>query len=194
MTTTNVSDRLEFENVIRALEAQVANAGTHFSLDASTRSVYSRKVNELAAELHRQASTNQITWHQAAHQASEARNIIMDTMRWRSSPLGRAMAQNMKSQGLTLNEIIARKVLQTHGRGSNFNNLTASQKNHIYEEIVCSAGKASREAAMTGSGVIGGFAGGAIAGLACGPGALACVAIGAFAGGALAAFSTATVW
>jgi len=158
----------------------------------------------------------------------------MDTMRWRSSPLGRAMAQNMKSQGLTLNEIIARKVLQTHGRGSNFNNLTASQKNHIYEEIVRSAGKsnprvntymqtishagrglivlslalstytimtaddkvdaASREAAMTSSGVIGGFAGGAIAGLACGPGALACVAIGAFAGGALAAFSTATVW
>lgn len=51
-----------------------------------------------------------------------------------------------------------------------------------------------KEAASTGAGITGGIAGGAIAGLACGPGAPVCVATGMFVGGALAAFSVDMVW
>jgi hypothetical protein len=47
--------------------------------------------------------------------------------------------------------------------------------------------QASKEVTTAGAGVLGGVAGGALAGLACGPGAPVCVAIGIFAGGALAA-------
>lgn len=47
-----------------------------------------------------------------------------------------------------------------------------------------------KEVAVTGAGI----AGGALAGLACGPGAPVCVAIGAFVGGALAAFGTDYFW
>lgn len=45
-----------------------------------------------------------------------------------------------------------------------------------------------REAAVTGSGVLGGMVGGAMFGLMCGPAAPVCVSIGAFTFGALAAF------
>jgi hypothetical protein len=44
-----------------------------------------------------------------------------------------------------------------------------------------------KEGATAGVGVLGAMGGGALAGLACGPGAPVCVAVGIFAGGALAA-------
>lgn len=47
-----------------------------------------------------------------------------------------------------------------------------------------------KEGTTTGVGLLGGMAGGAIAGLACGPGAPVCVAVGVFVGGAAAAFGT----
>lgn len=51
----------------------------------------------------------------------------------------------------------------------------------------------SKEIVITGAG-IGGIAGGALAGLACGPGAPVCVTVGAFVGGALAAFGVSITW
>ena len=47
---------------------------------------------------------------------------------------------------------------------------------------------AARESLSFGAGIAGGAGGGALAGLACGPGAPVCVTMGAFVGGALAAF------
>ena len=51
-----------------------------------------------------------------------------------------------------------------------------------------------RELATTTAGISGSIAAGALAGLACGPGAPVCVTIGAFVGGALAAFGAGFVW
>ncbi|EMR38433.1 hypothetical protein [Vibrio harveyi] len=53
---------------------------------------------------------------------------------------------------------------------------------------------AGREALVAGAGIGGGIAGGAIAGLACGPGAPVCVSVGAFIGGTLAAFGVSIAW
>ncbi|HDM8235679.1 TPA: IS3 family transposase [Vibrio campbellii] len=53
---------------------------------------------------------------------------------------------------------------------------------------------AGREALVAGAGIGGGIAGGAIAGLACGPGAPACVSVEAFIGGTLAAFGMSIAW
>jgi len=50
--------------------------------------------------------------------------------------------------------------------------------------------QAVKEGATAGAGILGGIGGGALAGLACGPGAPVCVAIGVFLGGALAAVGT----
>lgn len=51
-----------------------------------------------------------------------------------------------------------------------------------------------KELAVNGVSVAGGIAGGALAGLACGPGAPVCVTVGAFVGGALAAFGASYSW
>jgi hypothetical protein len=64
-------------------------------------------------------------------------------------------------------------------------------------EIATSTNKVAafqQELARNGASVVGGIAGGALAGLACGPAAPICVTVGAFVGGALAAFGTSYVW
>lgn len=64
-------------------------------------------------------------------------------------------------------------------------------------EIATSSNKVAvlqKELAINGASIAGGIAGGALAGLACGPAAPVCVTVGAFVGGALAAFGTAYVW
>lgn len=53
---------------------------------------------------------------------------------------------------------------------------------------------AGKELLSISASIGGGIAGGAIAGLACGPGAPVCVTIGAFVGGALAAFGVHSLW
>lgn len=53
---------------------------------------------------------------------------------------------------------------------------------------------AGHEVTITGAGILGGMAGGAMAGLACGPGAPVCVAVGTFAGGAMAALGADYFW
>jgi hypothetical protein len=193
-----------------------------------------RQIKVMADDLRSQASSGRITWSQAASQAQETRNAIMDIIRSRSTPIGRAMAEQLKREGKTLNELVARKASQLYGPNVNFNHLSSTQQNAVYTEIVKSAGRsnprvtatmrrlsragrglivlsialsvyevmtaddrakaAGRELAVTGAGIGGGIAGGALAGLACGPGAPACVTVGAFIGGALAAFGVDSLW
>lgn len=67
---------------------------------------------------------------------------------------------------------------------STYNVLTARNKSTAVK----------RELVTTTAGIGGSIAAGALAGLACGPGAPVCVTIGAFVGGALAAFGAGFIW
>ncbi len=187
----------------------------------------------MATEYRNLARSGQISWVHAAEQASHVRNLTLEAMRGRSTPVGRAIAERMKLQGVTLNEMIARKTQELYGN-TRFQNLTSHQQNQVFAKITEAAGRsnpritslmrnvkpaarglivlslglsiytiatsddkvgaAKKEAAIMGSGVMGGMAGGAIAGLACGPGAPVCVTVGAFIGGGLAAFGVSYFW
>jgi hypothetical protein len=161
MASTSNSDQSVFASSIQALEAEAANVGVHLSLDAATRHVYAKHIRDMANELRAQASNGKITWAEAATQAREMRNSIMDIVRGRSTPVGRAMAESLKREGKTLNELIARKTRQLFGPASDFNRLPVSQQNKVYAEIVKSAGRsnpritaAMRTASRAGRGLI----------------------------------------
>lgn len=134
-------DRRLFEHAIQALEAEVANIGAHATIDARVRELYSSQIRALAEELAGEAHAGRITWRQAAEKANAARNETMEFVRSRSTPVGRAMAERLKREGRTLNEMIARKTLQLFGSDADFNRLTEAQKSRVYGEIVKSAGK-----------------------------------------------------
>lgn len=228
------SDRALFDSAIQALEAQIANVGAHMGIDASARQAYTRYIKQFSNELQVKVMQGGMTWREAAEQAHEARNRIMEIIRARSTPVGRAYAQSLKAEGKSLNTLIAEKTIKLFGPKADFNALSEANRNKVYAEVVISSGKsrpsvtatmkrlstagralivlslaisvyniaqaddkvdaAKREGAVTGAGILGGMAGGAVAGLACGPGAPVCVAAGAFIGGALAAFGVNHFW
>jgi hypothetical protein len=138
---TQLSDRHAFESAIRALEAEIANAGAHLVIDSSARQAYNRQIKLMAEELRLQASQGVITWSEAAHKANEARNTVMNIIRGRSTPVGRAYAESLKKYGKTLNEMIALKTREVFGAAADFNRLSPAQQNQVYAEVVKSAAK-----------------------------------------------------
>ena len=125
------------------MEAEISNVGAHLALDGATRQAYAAEIRAMAEELRQQALSGRMTWAQAAEQAQSTRNVVLELMRSRSTPVGRALAEQLKREGRTLNELIARKTVQLHGPYADFARLTPSQQNAVYAEIVRSAGKAN---------------------------------------------------
>lgn len=95
----------------------------------------------MAQDLSAQVASGRLTWAEAAERARELRNSIMTVIRGRSTPVGRAIATQLKQEGRTLNELIARKATQLFGPNANFSRLSQAQQNAIYAEIIKSAGK-----------------------------------------------------
>lgn len=83
-------DQIFFENAVRALEAELANVGVHLTLDASARQLYAQQIRAMSNELRAQALSGRISWADAAEQANQARNLIMNVIRSRSTPVAQA--------------------------------------------------------------------------------------------------------
>ncbi|ECE6340666.1 hypothetical protein ACO0LQ_000332 [Salmonella enterica] len=221
-------DLENFKREIAILEGEINSAMATLNLKAHLRSEYIKATNLIAKELFLGASRGMITWGQAAQEASSTRNTIMDLIRSRSSPVGKALAQSLKIQGKTLNELIARYAIKLYGENVDFNHLSTSQQDQVYAEIVKASGRQrpaanklavrfsragrilifislaisiyliyeeedplyelERQIVIGVAGIEGGWAGGSLAGLMCGPGAPVCVLIGVFVGGAIAAY------
>ena len=139
----NNNDQAVFEHAIQTLKSEIASAGTHFIIDASARQAYAQQIEAMAENLRNEASSGRITWLEAATQAQETRNSIMEIIRDRSTPVGRAMAEQLKSEGKTFNELIARYAIRLYGPNVNFNSLSSIQKNAVYAEIVKAAGRSN---------------------------------------------------
>ncbi|HBI6862496.1 TPA: hypothetical protein K8E22_002133 [Enterobacter cloacae] len=234
LNALDASERDKFDSAINALQGDVSAVAARLTIDPRLRLEYSRRIKEMSADLRAKATAGVISWEKAAQEAQQIRNLIMEMVRARSTPLGRAMAEQLKSEGKTLNELVAKKAKSLFGSQANFNSLSEVQKNQIYAGIVESAGKSNpqvnmkmmqlsrlgkglvvlsiaisvyeiytaddkvsesgRQIAINSAGIAGAAAGGAMAGLMCGPGAPVCVLIGGFVGGALAAWEMGRLW
>lgn len=137
-TKRTADDQIIFEDTIKVLEAQIANVGAHLTIDSSARLAYAREIKRMAEKLRADAVANRITWASAAQQAQETRNVVMEVIRSRSTPVGRAMAQRIKSEGLSLNLLIARQTRKMFGESANFSRLTSSKQNAVYADRVLS--------------------------------------------------------
>ena len=131
------------ESVIQAMEAELANVGVHGVVDGEVRQMYARSIRALADELYDKAAQGRMSWREAAQEASTIRNTVMDSMRGKSTPFGRALAEYLKKEGKTLNTLIGEKAVTLHGPNANFDRLSQAQKNKVYAAVVDSAGKSN---------------------------------------------------
>lgn len=137
------SGREKFDEAISALQGDISTAAARLSIDPRLRIEYSKLIKKMADDLKSRANMGLITWEKAAQEAHETRNVIMEMIRGRSTPLGRAMAEQMKMSGKTLNALIAKKATELYGAKVQFNQLSSSQQDRVYAAIVESAGKSN---------------------------------------------------
>ena len=140
---SNVEERKAFEQAIKSLESQTANVGAHLTIDSATRTAYSKQIKTVSNTLRDQAASGKITWAEAARQANETRNLILEVFRARSTSVGRAMAQKLKLRGASLNHLVASHTVLVHGAQVDFSRLSQLKKNAVYASIVASAGKSN---------------------------------------------------
>lgn len=131
----------KLETALDALRAEVANAGAHLALDAETRKAYIRLTANMSAELKQAAQSGRMSWEAAANEAQVVRNAIMEQMRARTTPVGRALAEQMKAEGKSLTDLITEKTAKLFGKGRQFDSLSAAERDSVFAEIVASAGR-----------------------------------------------------
>ncbi|MRW94326.1 hypothetical protein GJ699_30560 [Duganella sp. FT80W] len=150
-----------FENAIKSLEATAASAGVHLQIDSTARRIYAREIKAMSDRLRSEVANGKLSWAQAAEQAQTTRNVIMQLIRSRTTPAGRAWAQRRKAEGRSLNALIAEKAQKLYGKNADFTKFSLSKQNSVFAEVVASAGRSDpsvtrnvRRLSYAGRGVI----------------------------------------
>lgn len=159
-------DKATFDNAVKSLEATASSVGAHLQIE----------LNALVAD-----KTAKLFGNNA------------DFAKLGPSQQNRVFAEVVASAGRS-QPAVTRSMLRLSYVGRNI--ILLSLVLSTYSILVAhnKSIAVKRELATTTAGIGGSLAAGALAGLACGPGAPLCVTMGAFAGGALAAFGAGFIW
>jgi hypothetical protein len=139
MADHEVQDKILFEQTMLELQAGAWIAGVFMTWDSATRVCYVQQTQAMSAELRYQVGTGKLTWKQAAEEAQMTRNLVMETMRRQSTPVGRAAAEKIKRRGLTMEELLTKYSDELFG--TSFDNLDLRQQERVYARIVMSSGR-----------------------------------------------------
>lgn len=131
----------DFDREIAGLRGVVEAAAAGMSWDASLRQRYSRLISEMSREMKAQVRAGRMSWREAASLAAEQRNMIMDYIRVRSTPVGRAAAQRAKLRGRSLESLLEGKTRSLFGQGARFDQLSQGQRDRVLRGVVESAGR-----------------------------------------------------
>lgn len=103
------------------------------------RQQYAQNIEQMSQEILDMIARGEITPEEGARRANELRNTILEMSRGQDSELGRAIAEFVKREGLTLESLMEKYATRTFG--TNFHNLTGPQQDQVFLEIVRAAGR-----------------------------------------------------
>ncbi|MGY4828975.1 hypothetical protein ACVNIS_10395 [Sphaerotilaceae bacterium SBD11-9] len=153
--------RQEFDLAYEMLRAQIANLGFTGAVDGPTRARYTQLLIEFRDDIQARVRSGRLTWQQAAQEAHALRGTVMDLLRGRSTPVGRAIAQWLKAENKSFNQLVGEKTVALFGQGADFAQLSPHQQGQVHAAIVQSAGKSSprvnlwmRRASRAGRGLL----------------------------------------
>lgn len=130
-------DPSSLDEILRATRDDLAAMAAQVIHDGPVREAYMREVERGIADIRDRFSSGKIpNIEAAAAEANQFRNTALDLMRARTSPLGVAIARNLKEDGLTLNELIAKYTIKLFGQDARFTALSAEQQGQVYAKIL----------------------------------------------------------
>ncbi len=131
--------RQQLEDALAALDGTAMPFATRFIQDSGARAQYRQSIAEAVAEIRADVASGRITPAQGAMRAQQLRNEIMALARSHSSDLGRAMAESLKREGKTLEELVARYAERLFQQAPE--TLTEAQRGSVMREIVAAAAR-----------------------------------------------------
>lgn len=135
----NLYDRSELEAALSQLESAAVNFSQRFISDGRIRTSYIRQTKELTHAYRSKVASGALSAEEAAKQVQMIRNEILEAQRLRTSDIGRAMAVNLKNSGPTLTELAEKYAKNKFG--TSFANLSATNQNKVFLEIIESSGR-----------------------------------------------------
>jgi len=129
------------EVVLRDLEVTANNFAARLIRMAEVRTAYVEQIREMSQSIRAAVEAGQLSADRGAEIANQMRNEILSMQRVRDFDLGRALAQQMKNKGITLEEVIASVMRNLGFEGRPFNQLTGVQQRQVYMEVIESAGR-----------------------------------------------------
>lgn len=134
-------DSVSLETALKGLEGTAASFATMMIVDEKARAQYNKLIKEFAGEIRTKYNQGVLTAKQGAEAANQARNEILDMIRARSSPVGRARAEQLKARGLALQDIVEKYAQRLFSKP--FSQLSAAEQTRVYEEVMEAAGRAN---------------------------------------------------
>jgi ribosomal protein L18E len=131
---------------IWALEVISSNFAVRFIPDAQTRSMYLNETKSFARALQQKLATGSIGAQEAAIQAQQMRNVIMNSMRGRTSDFGLALAEFMKKEGKTLAQLEEKYADELFRK--TFSTLAKEEQCKVWIKIVEKSGQPQRMASV----------------------------------------------
>ena len=126
------------------LEAEAAQFALYFIKDSKVRVNYLAEIKAYSIKILAEVERGRLSPHDGHLLAHEARNMILNAMRLKSSDIGRAYAEGLKVRGWTLEALYAKYAEDLFNKP--FDMLTDSQRNQVKLKIIKSAGKDSPKA------------------------------------------------
>lgn len=135
-----MSDRSAMEEAIRSMQTEAVNFAYRFINDAKVRQNYLTSVQRFSQEMLDGVRGGRLSPREAAEQANAMRNHILEMSRLRSSDIGRATAEGLKAQGLTMEKLLETYAQKLYKRS--FSALAEGEKDAVYLAIVEASGRA----------------------------------------------------
>jgi hypothetical protein len=142
----------EVEAAIRQLETAALNFAYRATNISMVRAEYIRLTQEMSQSLRSAHANGEISAKAAAQTANAMRNEIMEAQRVKSADIGKAMARQLKSKGVSFDAVLEKSAQSVFKKP--FTQLNNAEQTTAYMEVVASAGRArpsaSRFAARAG--------------------------------------------
>lgn len=127
-----------------AVESTAFNFGVRFIPDSRVRAQYLQQTRAMSREILDQVDKMQISLEEGVQRATALRNLIMNTLRGKTSEIAQAYAFKLKKYGTSLSELQEKYANRLFSKP--FGALSENMRNKVWREIVFSAGQPRTEA------------------------------------------------
>jgi len=129
------------EQALHDLESTATSFGLRYIRMAEVRTAYVQQIHEMSQSIRAAVEAGELAAGKGAEMAHGMRNEILEMARTRDFDYGRALAQQMKAKGITLEKAIASAMKKLGYEGKAFQSLSGAEQNRVFMEVIDGAGR-----------------------------------------------------